>query len=468
MGLSVLILAFFAFILVLNQVYGVILLTFICVFIPSAVNISDKPVPTIALCIFFAYYIVRLIFVKGVFQNLLEFPIRKMVIFLLSAMIFITLLNSFAGGGKMAVEIVEKFFLGLAIWVTLRNYKDTRKFFKYLWIFFWVICFYGVVCAVTNKNPYIDYIEKQYQDPENTDLIHNYNEDSHNEYRTSRTQSVFNHPIRYGAHLAMVTPFIITLIFTSRRKKRNYYLGLLGVITLCIILSNSRSGMLEMVISSIVLFLLYKPRDRAVIILSIGVILFLGIWVSPLLSNYSDTIDSVFQILTGSTTSSVGGSSIAMRLGQLAATFGVFIKSPYYGYGFGYTGSLVLSGSVSGLLGAESFLFELMIDTGIVGMTAFTLFFIFLFSYFLRLRKKPFFKNYKYLINSVIAMIAGYLVLILATGELHTFYFFFMLIVLVLRSLYNEIKRDKFILALNNAPEAEEEPEAETNATTNE
>ena len=208
----------------------------------------------------------------------------------LSFSLNITLFNSFAGGGKMAVEIIEKFFLGLAIWVTLRKYKDTRLFFKYLWMFFLVICFYGVICAVTNKNPYIEYIEKQYQDPENTDLIHNYNEDSHNEYRTSRNQSVFNHPIRYGAHLAMVTPFIITLIFTSKRKMRNYYLALLGAITLCIILSNSRSGMLEMVISSIVLFLLYKPRDRAVIILSIGVIVFLGIWVSPLLSNYSDRI----------------------------------------------------------------------------------------------------------------------------------------------------------------------------------
>src|ERR1700744_163388 len=135
MGLSVLILAFFMFILVLNQVYGVILLTFICVFIPSAVNISDKPIPTIALCIFFAYYIIRLIFVNGVWRNLTELPIRKTVIFLLCAMFLSTLFNSFAGGGKMAVEIIEKFFLGLAIWVTLRKYKDTRLFFKYLWMF---------------------------------------------------------------------------------------------------------------------------------------------------------------------------------------------------------------------------------------------------------------------------------------------------------------------------------------------
>lgn len=432
----------FLVLLIINDKYGVLALTFICIFIPSAVTIANLPVPTVALVLFFVYFFFKFLFLKGVRRNLSQFPLKRLVLFLFLALLLITVLNLFVGFGKLLVFIGDRFFLGLAIWVTLRKEQETSRFYRYLWMFFIIICSYGILSSLTNSNPYIEYVEQNFKDPSNSHLIFNYNEETFKNDNRTRGQSVFNHPIRYGGHLAMIAPFIIGLVFMSK-KRRVYYLGVLGLLLISIILSNSRSGMLELVVSLVVLFFLLKPRDKLVTIFLVVGILVVGLWASPFFSDYSQTLLSTFQILGGGSSSAVGGSSVAMRLSQLATVFAEFVQSPYYGQGIGYTDSLVASNSVSGLYGAESFLFSVALDTGIIGLIAYATFFTLLIRYFLKLRKKPIYDKYSFLINATISMTAGYLVFIFATGELNTFYFFFFLIVLSLRTLTNESAANK-------------------------
>jgi len=445
MILAILPLVIFFVLLFVNEKYAVMVLTFICIFIPSAVQLGSLPIRTVAIVIFSVYFIGRLVLFKSERKNIVKLPIKGILIFLLVVLLLVTFLNAGVGFYKLLVEMISKFFLGLIVWVTFKKEKDTRFAFRYLLRFFYAICIYGFFCLFTNSNPYIEFVGSHFQDTENIQLIFNYNQETHRGDTRSRDQSVFNHPIRYGGHLAMVAPFLIWLIFNSK-KKRNYYLILLGMVVVNIVLSNSRSGMLELLVSSVIMFLLFKPRHKIVTVLSLCVLFFLAIWASPLFSDYSQTLASVFQTLSGQTTTAVGGSSISLRLAQLATTYLIFIQSPYFGHGIGYTASLVISGSVTGLHGAESFLFQLMMDAGIIGICGYILFFFFLVRYFFKLRKAPAFKQYGYLINSTIAMIGGYIIFILATGELDTFYFFFFLVALSIRTLVNENFRDQFNL----------------------
>ncbi len=443
MILSIFPLLIFIILLLRNERHGIIAAIIIDVLIPKAITLGSMSILNIALSILFLFYLIKFFSKRKVRKTIFEFPAKKPLQILIFSLFIVTLANSFFGFQDLITEILKRFLFGLLIWISFNKEEDTSKMFKVLGILFIVIALYGFIGTITNSNPYIEYIDKHYS-TDDVDFIHYYDaEVRENTTRTTRSQSFFNHPIRYGGHLALVVPFVVSfLLLETKKRKKFFYFILMSLLIIGIITSNSRSPILQLMISLIVLFLLIKPRDKFTVISSSTVLLFLSLPAFPFFAAYSSTIGSLFEMLSGDTSSSIGGSSIEMRLNQLKAAYSIFIESPIFGRGIGATAVLDTDKSISfrtlaALHGDESFLFQQMITTGLVGIIAYTLFFGVLISSLLKLRNHCFDKKSIYLLNSAVASTAGYIILILATGELDTFYFYFILMCLTIRTVYN-------------------------------
>jgi len=117
-----------------------------------------------------------------------------------------------------------------------------------------------------------------------------------------------------------------------------------------------------------------------------------------------------------------GGSSLSLRQDQLLFSIASIANEPIFGNGFYYTQQTALATDNDGKLlyenknevgGLESILFRVLIDQGLVGLTALFLFFIWIFLYFLTRRNKiPIHATQGYLITG-----ASFLFLLLS-GEI--------------------------------------------------
>jgi len=167
------------------------------------------------------------------------------------------------------------------------------------------------------------------------------------------------------------------------------------------------------------------------IVLVIGVLL-----ISMIVPENSVTtmISSIFNdLLADGGNSSVGGSSLEMRLEQLSASFTLFMESPIWGHGLAVTRIMSESGVLpQEIRAAESLLFSQMIDAGMVGIMAHIYFYFFIFRFFLH-PKQRMDTNLRKLTLLAASMVIGYVLYILSTGDINTFQFFIILITLIAR-----------------------------------
>lgn len=360
---------------------------------------------------------------------LADFPYKKSFIILVACLFLSVLGNGFKNLDVLIMFIASIIVPSLVIWFYCRNetYNNLIKTLKHV---FFVAGVYGLFTFFFDVNPYLDYLRTAYADnPVN--FIFDY---SNNEVRGNRLQSFFNHPIRFGGFIAIVMPLMLVIpianVPISNRDKIGYYLSFFFLL-LCLILVNSRSPLILFIVAISFLFFNFKKKWLYLfsILVFVAPLFFLFINES---SEYFQTIGSLFNLIQGDSESKMGGSSIEMRFIQLAAVQEIFATSPFFGGGLGYTNQLVLDATVEDLYGAESFLFSVMIDTGICGVLGYSLFFIYIINTLVK--RRGMFKEImilKYLYSSLIGTVIGYLLFILITGELDTLRFFLIYLVAI-------------------------------------
>ena len=113
------------------------------------------------------------------------------------------------------------------------------------------------------------------------------------------------------------------------------------------------------------------------------------------------------------------GSSIAMRLEQLAVATRYFLQSPIIGNGMDATRSLVASGFEPGLYNSESLVYSVMINQGVLGFLAYG--FLFASAVWLATKSIPA-RNARAI---TIGLVAGYIIFVFSTGVMETLSFFF-------------------------------------------
>lgn len=289
---------------------------------------------------------------------LLKIPLRKQFVFILVAYLCTGLLdNRGCGIGfyKAILEYMETFGLIILGYVSIRHVNDLHKLL-------YVILKIGLCVSVYSIITYLigeDIVNSQIP---GTDL-------SMNRFSRIRIPSFY-----YSSHLsgAAISMMLVLVISLGHRWNIKYWTLLSALMFMALILTGSRSSILSSFVGLMFVYY-YKNVQSHKVIFSILEVCFIGFTVTFM--NRIPFLTDMFEEGGGET----GGSNIFMRLQQLVYSYELFLQSPYFGNGFKYFWEVVKEddGFLSSmLLGAESYLFILLIDRGLIQMVAIAYFFI--------------------------------------------------------------------------------------------
>ncbi len=321
------------------------------------------------------------------------------------------------------------------IYRTFNSPKDISRIINTVIIAFLIISIYGVFTWIFDANPFIDFVNASTKEGYRK-LIINYNEDIRAGIY-GRVQSTFYHPISYGAHLAMVFSLVLYQLHSGNKKLKLLYLIVTVFIILNIIITSSRSPFIFMLI--VILPHLIKFEKNLILLIGIPLLFLIIVEILPQLLKigYFDTIISAVTLGSSDKEHFVGGSSIDNRILQLAVSLNYFNLNPLTGMGATKIRETITFQQDPELAGAESFLFELLIETGIIGFIIFGFLFAKLIFLFLKIRNKSD-TGLKYISNLGLSLVIGYLVFIITIGKMGTMFFFFFVI-----TIYFMITRSK-------------------------
>ena len=248
-----------------------------------------------------------------------------------------------------------------------------------------------------------------------------------------RVQSVFEHPLTLGQFLVLFFSLFIYKFVTGKTKLTRYT---------------------SLLLVPILLYILYKTGSRSVYVGVFVQVLFFGImamyfiikekkatfigWVFTVLSPIFFLLVMVVafflrDLIFGRTNSEA--SSTQARIDMFMQTFTIFGNDPVAiltGYGAGAAATVLGFRSPVGILTIDSYVLNVLLDSGIIGLTCFVLFFVVIFFIGLRLLAKS--KSDKWIVMALMSGIIGYLsvalILSVAVNLKLVFLFAFSLILL--------------------------------------
>lgn len=276
--------------------------------------------------------------------------------------IFDSRLPLFTGIWKGGIRFIKMFYLIVIGMLSYEKNFNYLKFMKYITNLSILIGLYGLVTFATRIDPFAQLIHQ----------VSGIESDFSIDGRT-RICSFFFNSHDLGLNASILALFCITTYQywrnSSIRKKMICAIPLLFIM---IVLSGSRSSLIAFAIG-IAFFLLDFSRMKRMIALgsAFAVLIYLFLFHTEMGHN----IQTIFK------PGESEGSSIEMRLTQLAGSLYFFENNPVWGNGFDYFSEEINSlQEWKGILfGAESFLFVLLIEYGSVLGISIIFYFIVLF-----------------------------------------------------------------------------------------
>ena len=262
----------------------------------------------------------------------------------------------------MFAETFGTVILGYVSFCTNNNEK---KLLKTILVLVFLVGVYSVFCFAIKADPYSASIG-------DTDSM---NDDRH------RIASFF-----FDSHLGglAMSIYLILLLYFRQKYKFSAFQNFIAVLLfISLILTKSRSSLLDLIAGSIVLYsaLFFQSSSKMKYMGTSLVSLFiLYVFVGEsIVSQFTDAFRE-----DGGTS---GGSNVTMRLQQLAFSWDLFLKNPIFGNGFNYFWDEIKAKDQylsSLLLGAESYVFILFIERGLIQIITILLYFVGLYRYLLR------------------------------------------------------------------------------------
>lgn len=225
-------------------------------------------------------------------------------------------------------------------------------------VFSVIVGFYSVFETVTSSNPFMETMLSNgwiNYDKLVTDV----------RFGMKRSQGIFT---MHGTNGAVATEMFVVLLgglLSGLVKKTKFNYLIIASLLFTVFASGTRSAILSLVICSFTYLNMRILNFKRLLGVSLVVIVFYVAF-----SSYFDDIIRSFV-----DTESVGGSNKDMRQGQFDIALMFLLQSPVFGHGIGYCATHVM-GVYNDMFGAESLWFPVMIDTGLLGLTGYALFFI--------------------------------------------------------------------------------------------
>lgn len=322
----------------------------------------------------------------------------------------------------MVTATMEFLELFLPCYLTFRFCTQPRQAESILRLFYRVavaVSLYGTLAYLLHANPYFDYL--RHTTPSGRVMAQDYSDS----VRGLRAVGTLSHPITYGAfqvYAFLVSVFLMRDNRTARRM--GVFLALQLVLFVGIVVTNSRTPVVFLLLALAAFYCLASGRDRR-LMAQIAVVALALACVGGLeyVEKFTDFVASVFR---NDDATSQNGSSLQMRQGQLLVAWSFFVQSPLFGGGVSQTRDIVASDKYPDFYNAESALFQWAIDLGLLGLFAYGL----LFASIYRCARRELDDRFSYAM--VHALTTGYLVFILATGVLETMQLFLVVVALML------------------------------------
>ncbi len=242
-------------------------------------------------------------------------------------------------------------------------------FFNYASI---LLCLYGIFNFVTHTNPYDEWVTATFG---GESFFIQYLTDEGDRFRVN---SFVSHPIYYGYLLVLIFYFILFFVLIYRRFISTSIVSLV-LIFVNIFLANSRTPILCL-FAGLPIFALCFFKGRR--LLDVSILSFVAVLILAFIPSIVERVGNTFDIFI-SGGQKVQGSSVDMRISQFAASYKHFQRAPIFGNGLYYISeNLGLSSNPDSrvddadLLGLESHLFFVMIEQGVAGLIANTVFFL--------------------------------------------------------------------------------------------
>ncbi|HOP46420.1 MAG TPA: O-antigen ligase family protein [Desulfobacteraceae bacterium] len=418
-------------------------------FIPNAVSVLNVPgIPLISIkrvyiVLWFLIFLLLLLGSKKMVKEILAYPFLGPIAVVLAASLLVTFFaDNFMTSLQRSIALTADTFLpAIIIWASYKKHQDIANILNLLITIFVVISLYGIFAYTVSHNPVLDFVNTHFLSESDRTLIYTY-EGKERFGMVGRAQSIFAHPIQYGCFLVVM--MFVTLISYSKQTLANKSLKVLGlaVMTVALFQTNSRSP-LAFAFAGLGVFWFFKGAGKKAILICLGGLAAIFILAYTTATNNNAPVSllvSLFQELSGSPTEA-GGSSLAMRLNQFRISALLFSEHPVVGHGLATVREMIQSKSIPhGLAAAESFLFILMIEAGLVGILAYIFFFYKQVLFFLKTKHKSkniYLKNISIICLSVIY---GYLAFILMTGIVGTLELFIIITTLFARYIYLKSK----------------------------
>ena len=365
-------------------------------------------------------------------HNIKNFPLKAPVIFI-SAVFFICTIFSKMGITRSLLNfisiITEHYIIMVLIWNANLKNKDIYSFFQVSFLLIFIIGCYGLYEKLSSNNPFHSIIMQISPGTSQRNLIFSY-ENMVRGGIYGRVQSVFHHPITYGAILCMFIVFIITFLSETKNPgKRIIFVLLLLLLLVNLIFVNSRSPILFLIICLTGLLLLSNIKTKA-IIFSIGILIIVLIFSFKIFENYKIMLLSALLFWKDEYWYIIGGSSVEYRYLQWLATLHYMKNAPFFGHGLTFSRSMIEEDAH--LQGIESILFETLLDTGIIGLIGYIVFFTSILYILLKQRSIQEIAFNKKLYESMILIFIGNIAFALITGELRTFEYLFPFLAIIL------------------------------------
>lgn len=311
------------------------------------------------------------IFVFFLFKNKLVVGIRRFPLYIAIFILLTSQLLTFLFHPIFPGAIFRNVIYYIDIYILFCLYVNNR--FKTMHVFTISALLYGMIVGgyclfetTTGDNPYIAIMNS-------TGL---YSRDVLVEevrFGLKRSQSLFSMHTTSAGVLMLLSLFLMSQFVNTKKSNRYLYIIVAVVCGVGVFLSGARSAMLGYVIGFLS-FIQFKKIKVIFFVIAIGFV------ITQFASEYFSDVFSAFV-----NTEEVGGSSTDMRSEQMAISAALMANSPLFGNGMQYTWGVAAK---TGLLGAESLWFPIMIEQGLVGLLSCISFFVVCFRYaFIRKHK---------------------------------------------------------------------------------
>ena len=289
---------------------------------------------------------------KFIIYNPLFHPLLVNLIFLLLIAMYGTERTSLYVLWK---AISNEILLPLIFIYFLQTKNDILLLVKLYLKVFWVLCIYGIIEFLLNYNVILYWLQSQ------TDFSFWVDHTNDIRYGYGRYNSLFHFPITFGDACVVFFYFIIFFCGKCREKiiEKKTYIYTLCLLFIGVLLANLRATFLALIFGLLQFNYFRKPK---IVLMGLLVLLIIAL-------SFSDYILNVYySIFDLSGNHYVGGSSMDMRLRQLDISFFLFLQNPIFGGGLSMIYYLMTEVSLPELAGAESQLFYLLIERGVLGI----------------------------------------------------------------------------------------------------